>query len=62
MIARADHDLDVPGATAVGLTSAIDRTWRGWPYDPALLPASGNRMAKVSFISGLFTSPSADIR
>jgi hypothetical protein len=54
--------LDVPGATAVGLTPAIDRTWRAWPYDPALLPASGNRMAKASFISGLFTGRSAGIR
>jgi hypothetical protein len=45
--------LDVPGATAVGLTPAIDQTWRKWPEDPALLPAAGNRRAKASFISGL---------
>lgn len=54
--------LDVPGATAVGLTPAIDQTWRRWPDDPVLLPASGNRMAKVSYISGLVTAPSARAR
>jgi hypothetical protein len=52
--------LDVPGATAVGLTPAIDQTWRRWPHDAALLPASGNRMAEAHFISGLVTdSPAA---
>jgi hypothetical protein len=49
--------IDVPGATAVGLTPTIDRTWRRWPSDAALLPASGNRMAEVSYISGLVTAP-----
>ena len=51
--------IDVPGATAVGLTPTIDRTWRRWPHDPALFPASGNRMAEASFISGFVTDPSA---
>jgi hypothetical protein len=49
--------IDVPGATAVGLTPTIDRTWRRWPSDAALLPASGNRMAQASYISGFVTAP-----
>lgn len=51
--------IDVPGATAVGLTPAIDQTWRRWPHDAALFPASGNRMAEARYISGLVTDPSA---
>lgn len=49
--------IDVPGATAVGLTPTIDQIWRRWPSDPALLPASGNRMAQASYISGFVTAP-----
>jgi hypothetical protein len=51
--------IDVSGATAVGLTPAIDQTWRRWPHDAALFPASGNRMAEARFLSGLVTAPSA---
>jgi hypothetical protein len=54
--------LDIPGATAVGLTPAIDKTWRRWPHDAALLPASGNRMAEARYVSGLVTGPSAATR
>jgi hypothetical protein len=50
--------IDVPGATAAGLTPAIDRTWRQWPHDAALFPASGNRLAEARFISGFVTAPS----
>ena len=53
--------IDVPGATAVGLTPAIDQTWRRWPHDAALFPASGNRMAEARYISGLFTDPSPTV-
>jgi len=51
--------IDVPGATAVGLTPAIDQTWRRWPRDAALFPASGNRMAEARYISGFVTDPTA---
>jgi hypothetical protein len=51
--------IDVPGATAVGLTPAIDQTWRRWPHDAALFPASGNRIAAARYVSGLVADPSA---
>jgi hypothetical protein len=54
--------IDVPGATAVGLTPVIDQAWRQWPRDPALFPASGNRIAAASFVSGLVADPSATDR
>lgn len=49
--------IDVPGATAAGLTPAIDQAWRHWPHDAAVFPASGNRMAEARYISGLVTAP-----
>jgi hypothetical protein len=54
--------IDVPGATAVGLTPTIDQTFQRWPNDPALFPPSGNRSAGAAFASGLVTDPSATAR
>lgn len=47
--------IDVPGATAVGLTPSIDRAFRRWPYDATLFPASGNRIAGAGYVRGFVT-------
>jgi hypothetical protein len=54
--------IDVAGATAVGLSPAIDQIWRRWPRDGAVFPPSGNRIAEARYLSGFVTDPSAIAR